>query len=79
MARDTTQKMNWRDFAERQLWTFVASAGASLAGVSLLGVEAWQGAALVGLTAVVQSVTVVGRTRLAVLPNPGRGFGGEGA
>jgi hypothetical protein len=75
MADDPKPKMNWRDFAERQLWTFVASAGANLVGVTFMEVAPWKGAALAGIAAVVQSVTLVARTRLAVLPDPGKGFG----
>lgn len=72
------RKMNWRDFAERQLWTFVSSAGANLMGAAFMDVAPWKAAALTGIAAVVQSVTMVARQRLAVLPDPGTGFGNGG-
>jgi hypothetical protein len=70
------KRMDWRDFAERQFWTFVATAGANLTGAAFMDLAPWKAAALVGIASVVQSVTTVARTRLAILPNPGEGFGG---
>jgi hypothetical protein len=61
---------------ERLVWTAVAAAGAWLIGVPLLGLDVWQAAGLSALAAVVNYVTLVARSRLAVLPDPGDGLPG---
>jgi hypothetical protein len=61
---------------ERLVWTAVAAAGAGLIGVPLLGLDVWQAAGLSALAAVVNYVTLVARSRLAVLPDPGDGLPG---
>lgn len=68
--------MNWPDFAERMLWTFVLAALANLTGAALLDLDQAKAAALTGLTAVFQAVSLVARKRLAVLPDPGDGLPG---
>lgn len=68
--------MSLRDTLERLVWTVVAASGGALLAGPIVGVSAWQGAALVGLTAAINFVTIVGRARLAVLPDPGAGLPG---
>lgn len=70
--------MNPRDLAERCLWTFVATGGsAAVVGPALsLDLSVWQGAALAGGAAVVNTVTAFARRRLSVLPDPGAGLPG---
>lgn len=60
-----------RDIVERVGWAFVVGSLTNLAGVTLLGVEAWKGAVLAGLTAVINAILAVARWRLSVLPDPG--------
>lgn len=68
--------MNPRDTIERLVWTVLAAAGGALAGVPLFDITAWEAAAIAGLSAGVNFVTIVARARLAVLPNPGDGLPG---
>lgn len=65
--------MKIRDAIERLLWTFVAAAGGILTGSALLSldIDVWQTAALAGLGAVINSLTLIARWRLSVLPDPG--------
>lgn len=67
MPRDVRVK----DIIERVFWAGVVGALTNLAGVTVLGVEAWKGAVLAGLTAVVNAVIAIARWRLSVLPDPG--------
>jgi hypothetical protein len=60
-----------RDIVERVWWAFVVGSLTNLAGVTLLGVAAWKGAVLAGLTAVINAVLAIARWRLSVLPDPG--------
>lgn len=65
-----------RDALERLLWTVVAAGGGSLIAGPLLGVSAWQAAGVAALSAGVNFVTILARSRLASLPNPGGGLPG---
>lgn len=60
-----------RDIAERVFWTFIVASLTNLVGVTLLGVDVWKGAAMAGLTAVINAVIAIARWRLSVLPDPG--------
>lgn len=60
-----------RDIAERVFWTFIVAALANLVGVTFLDVEIWKGAAMAGLSAVINIVVAIGRWRLSILPDPG--------
>ncbi len=40
--------MNWRDFADRVVWTFLEAAGASAAGSAAFGLPALRAAAIAG-------------------------------
>lgn len=66
--------MNWKDFAERMLWTFVVAAFSNVTAASLMEVDQVKAAAMTGLAAVVQAVTLIARTRLSALPTPGEMF-----
>lgn len=66
--------MKIRDALERIVWTAVAAAGGNLAGMALLDVDVWTAAALTGLAAAINTVTLIARWRLSVLPNPGDGL-----
>lgn len=68
--------MNIRDLVERVFWTAVAAAGANLAGVAIFDIEPWKAAAATGLAAAINTVTVIARWRLSVLPDPGAGLPG---
>ena len=72
----TSDRIGWRDLAERLVWTFVAAATGALAGAPLFDLEPWQAAALAGCAAVVDFVLLVARWRLRVLPSPGEGLPG---
>lgn len=64
-----------RDTAERLFWTFVAAFGSGLLGPALvpsIDLSAFDAALLSGLAAVVNSITLLARRRLDVLPDPGR-------
>lgn len=65
-----------RDSIERLVWTVVAAGGGSLIAGPLLGVSAWQAAGVAALSAGVNFVTILARSRLASLPNPGGGLPG---
>lgn len=66
----------WNQFAERLVWTFVSAFLGALVGASVLDVDvdAVQAAALAGLGAVANAVTLFARWRLSVLPDPGQGL-----
>lgn len=68
--------MNLRDTAERLFWTVVAAVVGGLSGAALFDFDAWKGAASAGLTAVANFVTILARSRLAALPEPGAGLPG---
>ena len=68
--------MNIKDTAERIVWTFVAAACGSLAAGPLVGVSVWQAAAIAGLSAVANLLTIVARARIDALPDPGEGLPG---
>lgn len=70
--------MNLRDTFERLVWTFIAAAGGALVAPELfdVNISALQAAGIAGLAAVVNAVTVIARSRLAVLPDPGNGLPG---
>jgi hypothetical protein len=59
------------DILERVFWAFVVGALTNLVGVTILGVEAWKGAVMAGLTAVINAILAIGRWRLSILPDPG--------
>jgi len=62
--------INFRDLAERLVWTAVQSAGGTLmAAGAIEGVEAWHAAAISGLSAIVTVLTTFARTRLGKLEN----------
>lgn len=71
-----------RDTIERLFWTFVAAFGGGLVAPTLIpsiDVSAVQAAALAGVAALVNAVTLIARTRLSVLPNPGQALANEAA
>lgn len=70
--------MNLRDTLERLLWTFVAAFLGALTGSAVMGLDldALEVAAVAGLGAVFNAVTLIARWRLSVLPNPGAGLPG---
>jgi len=71
-----------RDTIERLFWTFVAAFGGGLVGPALfpaIDVSAVQAAALAGVAAVVNAVTLLARDRLAFLPTPGQAIREEAA
>lgn len=68
--------MKTRDFLERLFWTFTVTALANVLGAALLDIEAWKMAAVTGAAAVFDAITIFGRWRLSVLPNPGQGLPG---
>ena len=70
--------MNVAQTLERLVWTFVAAAGGALIAPAIFGfdVSALQAAAIAGVGAAVNFVTVFARYRLSVLPNPGEGLPG---
>jgi hypothetical protein len=71
-----------RDTIERLFWTFVAAFGGGLVAPALIpsiDVSAIQAAALAGVAAVVNAVTLIARDRLAVLPAPGQALTQEAA
>lgn len=65
-----------RDLLERLVWTFVSAFLGALVGASVLDldVDAVQAAALAGLGAAANALTIFARWRLSVLPNPGEGL-----
>lgn len=65
-----------RDLIERLFWTFVSAFLGALVGASVLSldVDALQAAAIAGLGAAANALTVFARWRLTVLPNPGEGL-----
>lgn len=66
--------MNLQDTLERLVWTVVAAGGGSLIAGPLLGVSSWQAAGVAALSAGVNFLTLLARTRLAALPDPGSGL-----
>ena len=68
--------MNYRDLAERLVWSVVVAALTNLGSVDLLEIAAWKAAALAGINAAVTFIVIVARTRLSVLPDPGAGLPG---
>lgn len=71
-----------RDTIERLFWTFVAAFGGGLVAPALvpsIDVSAIQAAALAGVAAVVNAVTLLARWRLSVLPDPGQAVAQEAA
>lgn len=68
--------MNARDTLERLLWTFIAAALGNVAAGAIFEVDALQAAGMAGITAAINFVLLVARTRLAVLPDPGTGLPG---
>lgn len=68
--------MRLRDTLERLVWTVIAAALTNLGSVGVLGIEAWQAAALAGFNGAVTFLLLVARQRLAVLPAPGEGLPG---
>lgn len=72
----------FRDTIERLFWSFVAAFGGGLAAPALvpsIDVSAIQAAALAGVAAVVNAVTLLARWRLSVLPDPGHAVAQEAA
>lgn len=68
--------MNLPQTLERIVWTFINAAIVNLGSAALLDVDAWKGAALAGGTAVLTYLSLIARTRLSVLPDPGDGLPG---
>jgi hypothetical protein len=68
--------LNVRDTAERLGWTVVAAVGGNLIGAALFSFDVWKAAAAAGLGAAVNFATIVARSRLKVLPDPGAGLPG---
>lgn len=70
--------MNLIDLAERVVWTGVAGFLAALTAAPILDVSihALEAAAIAGLGAAANTVLVIARWRLAVLPDPGAGLPG---
>ena len=71
-----------RDTFERLFWTFVAAFGGGLlvpALIPTIDLSAIEAAALSGVAAVVNAITLIARDRLAVLPEPGRAIRVEAA
>lgn len=66
--------MNIRDTLERLVWTFVAAAGGNLIGGAFFDVDVIQAAAMAGIAAAVNFITLLARQRLSVLPDPGDGL-----
>lgn len=56
--------MNWRDVAERVIWTFVQAATSALAMGPWLKIEAWEAALLAGGAAVLSLIKNVAKSRL---------------
>ena len=67
-----------RDLIERLFWTFVSAFVGALVGSAVLdlGVDALQAAAVAGIGAAANALTVFARWRLSVLPSPGEGLPG---
>lgn len=67
-----------RDFLERLVWTFVVTTTTTTIGNGILGLdlELWKMAALQGVGAVIQSIVLLARYRLSMLPSPGEGLPG---
>ena len=68
--------MNWRDTAERFVWTCVSAFLGALTVSSAIGISALQAGAVAAASAGANFLTVIARTRLSVLSDPGEGFGG---
>ena len=64
--------MNWRDTAERLLWTAVAAFGSTATAAGTIGISVLQAGLLAAWTAVWTFLLLLARTRLAVLPDPGQ-------
>lgn len=71
-----TKPVNFRDFAERWVWTVIVAGLGNLAGAALFDVDAWKMSAATGIAAGLQVIATFGRYRLTVLPNPGEGLPG---
>ncbi len=70
------KRIRWRDLAERVFWTFVTGAGTQAFGSAVLDIDEWKSAVLAGVNALGSMLLVVGRQRLAALPDPGAGLPG---
>lgn len=68
--------MNWKDTAERFLWTLVSAFLGALTVSDAIGISALQAGLVAAASAGANFLTVLARTRLSVLPDPGAGFGG---
>lgn len=68
--------MNVRDTLERLFWTAASAVGSSVIGAALLEMNTWKTAALAGITAGINFITIVARRRLETLPDPGAGLPG---
>lgn len=70
--------MNIRDTLERLFWTVIAAMGGALIAPEILSVNisTLEAAAIAGLSAAVNFVTLVAREKLAVVPDPGAGLPG---
>lgn len=68
--------MKLRDTAERLFWTVVAAVTAGLVAGPVVDVSVWQGAVMTALTAAANFVSILARSRLAALPEPGEGLPG---
>lgn len=68
--------MNFRDCAERLVWTVIAAfiGGLSIGGI--LDISTLDAAIAAAATAGVNFILLVARARLAVLPDPGAGLAG---
>lgn len=72
----------FRDTIERLFWTFVAAFGGGLlvpALIPTIDLSAIEAAALSGVAAVVNAVTLLARDRLAFLSTPGQAIREEAA
>lgn len=68
--------MNWKDTAERFMWTLVSAFLGALTVSEAIGISALQAGLVAAASAGANFLTVLARTRLSVLPDPGEGFGG---
>lgn len=71
--------MNLKDSAERIAWTFVSAFGGIIVAtdaVDLFNATTLNAAAGAGLVAAVNALTLIARSKVSVLPDPGAGLPG---
>ena len=68
--------MNFRDMAERLVWTLIAAFLGALGVSDMIDISAVQAGITAAASAGVNFILLVARARLAVLPEPGAGLPG---